>query len=47
MSLIFILISFIVIYIERVSSDIVSLHKTLKELEQEKQIRDSLFKITH
>lgn len=37
----------LILYIFKMGEDIIKLHMTIKELEQEKQIRDSLFKITH
>ena len=46
-SVIYVLINFSIIYIIKVSEDIVKLHMNIKELEKEKQIRTSLFKITH
>lgn len=43
----FIIFANLILYILNTGEDIVKLHMTNKELEQEKQIRDSLFKITH
>jgi len=43
----FIAITNLIIYFLKMGEDIIKLHLTIKELEQEKQIRDSLFKITH
>ena len=43
----FIVFANLILYILNTGEDIVKLHMTNKELEQEKQIRDSLFKITH
>jgi len=43
----FIAFSNLILYILNTGEDILKLHMTIKELEQEKQIRDSLFKITH
>lgn len=43
----FIILTNLILYIFNVGEDIIKLHMTIKELEQEKQIRDSLFKITH
>ena len=38
---------FLVIQLFRQSDDILKLYKTMRELQEEKQIRESLFKITH
>jgi len=46
-SIVFIFYSYLVVYIVSISEDIVTLHLNLKEFEQQKQIKDSLFKITH
>lgn len=46
-SIIFSLMTYMVLYIVNISEDIVRMHMNIKELEQEKQIRNSLFKITH
>lgn len=46
-SIIFIFFSYLAVYIVSISEDIVALHLNLKEFEQQKQIKDSLFKITH
>ena len=46
-SIVFIFFSYLVVYIINISEDIVALHLNLKEFEQQKQIKDSLFKITH
>lgn len=45
--LIFISITYLALYMFKKGEDIIKLHMTIKELEKEKQIRDSLFKITH
>lgn len=44
---IFYLETLIVIYLFKKTEDILKLHKTIDELQKEKQIRESLFKITH
>lgn len=43
----FIVLTNLILYILNVGEDIIKLNMTIKELQQEKQIRDSLFKITH
>jgi len=43
----FVLVACLFIYIYEIGEDIIKLHMSAKELEGEKQIRDSLFKITH
>lgn len=43
----FVFITYFIIYIYEIGEDIIKLHMSAKELENEKQIRDSLFKITH
>ena len=43
----FIIITYLIIYMYNKGEDIIKLHMSIKELEQDKQIRDSLFKITH
>lgn len=45
--IIFAAVTYLILYIFQMGEDIIKLHMTAKELEQEKQIRDSLFKITH
>jgi len=45
--IVYALVASLIIYIYEIGEDIINLHLTAKELEQEKQIRDSLFKITH
>lgn len=45
--LLFIFVVYVVIYIFKKGEDIVCLHLNIKELEKDKQIRTSLFKITH
>ena len=45
--IIFVSITYLVLYMFKKGEDIIKLHMTVKELEKEKQIRDSLFKITH
>ena len=40
-------ISVSILYLLQKAEDIVSIHMSLKEIEKEKQIRNSLFKITH
>lgn len=47
MILILLVISYIVILLFKCGEEILNLHMTIKELEKEKQIRTSLFKITH
>lgn len=43
----FIIISITILYLLQKSEDIASIHMSLKDIEKEKQIRNSLFKITH
>ena len=43
----FIVITYLIIYMYNKGEDIIKLHMSIKELENDKQIRDSLFKITH
>ena len=43
----FIIITYLIIYMYNKGEDIIKLQWSIKELEQDKQIRDSLFKITH
>lgn len=43
----FAIITNLILYFLKLAEDIMNLHLTIKELEQDKQIRDSLFKITH
>lgn len=45
--LVFYVISFLALYLFKIGDNITKLHLTVKELEKEKQIRTSLFKITH
>lgn len=45
--IIFAAVTYLILYIFQMGEDIIKLHMTAKELEQDKQIRDSLFKITH
>ena len=45
--LVFILLTNLVLRIFKMSDDIIKLNMSISELEHEKQIRDSLFKITH
>ena len=47
MLLTFIIITYIIVYMYNKGEDIIKLHMSIKELETEKQFRDSLFKITH
>ena len=44
---IFIFIAYLVIFLYKKGEDIIKLHMNIKELEKEKQLRTSLFKITH
>lgn len=44
---VFFLVTNIIISLLKKTEDIIKLHKTIQELEEEKQIRESLFKITH
>ena len=43
----FIVISLTILYLLQKAENIASIHMSLKEMEKEKQIRNSLFKITH
>lgn len=43
----FIIISITILYLLNKSENIASIHMSIKEIEKEKQIRNSLFKITH
>ena len=43
----FIVITYLIIYMYNKGEDIIKLHMSIKELENDKQIRESLFKITH
>src|SRR5699024_4567871 len=45
--IIFYLVTFLVLYLIRTADKITSLHVTIKKLEKEKVIMDSLFKLTH
>jgi len=45
--ILFILISILILYLLQKALDIASIHMSLKDIEKEKQIRNSLFKITH
>ena len=45
--IIFIFITYLVIFLYKKGEDIIKLHMNIKELEKEKQLRTSLFKITH
>jgi len=45
--LLFIIITVSILYLLKKAEDIASIHMSLKEIEKEKQIRNSLFKITH
>lgn len=45
--LLFYLLPFLLLYLFRLADQITSLHLTVSELEKEKQIKNSLFKITH
>ena len=44
---IFIFIAYLVIFLYKKGEDIIKLHMNIKDLEKEKQLRTSLFKITH
>ena len=46
-TLVFFLVTIIILTLLKKTEDIIKLHKTIQELEEEKQIRESLFKITH
>ncbi len=46
-SIIFVFIAYLVVFLYKKGEDIIKLHMNIKELEQEKQLRTSLFKITH
>ena len=43
----FIIITILILYLVKKAENIASIHMNLKEIEKEKQIRNSLFKITH
>lgn len=45
--IIFYIIPFALLYLFKLTDDITNLYKTVSEYEKEKQIKDSLFKITH
>ncbi len=45
--IIFVLISNLILYVFRISDDALNLNITIKEMEKEKRISESLFKITH
>ena len=45
--LIFYLLTFIVVFLSKKAEDIIKLHMSVKELEKNKQLQDSLFKISH
>ena len=45
--LIFYLLVYIIIFLLRKSEDIIKMHMNIKEFEKEKQVKESLFKITH
>lgn len=45
--IIFIFIAYLVIFLYKKGEDIIKLHMNIKDLEKEKQLRTSLFKITH
>lgn len=45
--IIFYIETLIIIYLFRKTEDILKLYKTIQELQEEKQVRESLFKITH
>ena len=47
MMVLFYLLPFFLLYLFKLADQITSLHLTASELEKDKQIRDSLFKITH
>lgn len=47
LSLCFIIIVNLLAYLFNIVESILSLHRSVKDIEEEKQIRDSLFKITH
>ena len=46
-SIIFVITTYLVIFLYKKGEDIIKLHMNLKELEKETQLRSSLFKITH
>ena len=46
-SIIFVITTYLVIFLYKKGEDIIKLHMNLKELEKETQLRTSLFKITH
>ena len=47
MLIIFIIVTYLILYIYKKGEDIIKLHMSFKELEKDKQIKTSLFKITH
>ncbi len=46
-SIIFVITTYLAIFLYKKGEDIIKLHMNIKELEKEKQLRTSLFKITH
>ena len=46
-SIIFVITTYLVVFLYKKGEDIIKLHMNLKELEKETQLRSSLFKITH
>lgn len=46
-SILFIIVTYLVLFLYKKGEDIIKLHMNIKELEKEKQLRSSLFKITH
>lgn len=46
-SILFVIITYLVLFLYKKGEDIIKLHMNIKELEKEKQLRSSLFKITH
>ncbi len=47
MLIIFIIVAYLILYMYKKGEDIIKLHMNIKELEKDKQIKTSLFKITH
>ena len=47
MLIIFIIVTYLILYMYKKGEDIIKLHMSFKELEKDKQIKTSLFKITH
>ena len=47
MLVVFIIITYLIIYMYNKGEDIIKLHMSVKQLKQDEQIRESLFKITH